>query len=198
MIKKFEQFIKENFCLDLLSEIEQRFLVLDDMDIDYIIEKYMMVTNEFNTYDVGYKIETKTKIDYNEIRHIIRYFEKFYTVEKDFNYIIISEEKVLTKDEVLNMTLNETQIKQVEEFSQDIFNRMIKKDNVWYIKDEWIFEQDQKNERMWCQFDRWWRFFEGQIGLEYQQIQVISKALLEEHLNRNVFTPHFFYKRLLF
>jgi hypothetical protein len=189
MIKKFQDFIKESFCPDLLAEIEQRFIIFDDLDIEYTIEKDIKVSNNFNTYNVGYKIKTVYKINYNDISSVIRYFEKFYTVEKGYSYIIISEEKVLTKDEVLNMTLNETQIKQVEEFSQDIFNRMIKKDNVWYIKDKWIFEQDQKNERMWCQFDRWWRFFEGQIGLEYLQIKVISKCLLEEHLNRNVFTP---------
>jgi hypothetical protein len=189
MIKKFQQFIKESFCPDLLAEIEQRFIVLDDNDIEYTINKYIDITNNFNTYQVGYIIRTNNYVNYDKISSVIKYFEKFYKVFASKKSITITEEKVLTKDEVLNMTLNETQIKQVEEFSQDIFNRMIKKDNVWYIKDELIFDQDQKNKIIWCKYNRWWKFFVGQIGLEYQQIQAISKCLFEEHLNRNVFTP---------
>jgi hypothetical protein len=189
MIKKFNQFIKESFCPDLLSEIEQRCIVLDDNDIEYTIEKYISVTNIFNTYNVGYKIETNYKIDYNKISSIMRYFEKYYKVEKDFIHITITEEKKLTKDEVLELLLTEEQIKQVEEFSQDIFNRMIKKNNVWYLDNQWIFEYDKKNQRMLCQLNRWWSFFVDKIDLNYIQIQAISKCLLEEHLNHNVFTP---------
>jgi hypothetical protein len=189
MIKKFNQFIKESFCPDLLAEIEQRFIIFDDLDINYIIIKYIESDNNFNTYNVGYKIRTVYKINYNDISSVIRYFEKYYTVEKGYSYIIITEEKILTKDEVLNMLLTEEQIKKVEEFSQDIFSGMIKKDNVWYLDKWWIFELDEKNETMWYKYDIWWLFFKDKIGLNYIQIQAISKALLEEHLNYNVFTP---------
>jgi hypothetical protein len=188
MIKKFQQFIKESYDLDLLAEIEQRFIIFDDMDIDYTIEEYISVTNNFNTYRIGYKIVTNDEIEYDKIKSIIRYFTKYYKVDKFSTFITITEEKILTKDEVLNMLLTEEQIKKVEEFSQDIFSGMIKKDNVWYLDKWWIFELDEKNETMWYKYDIWWLFFKDKIGLEYQQIQVISKALLEEHLNYNVFT----------
>jgi hypothetical protein len=189
MIKKFNQFIKESFCPDLLAEIEQRFIVLDDIDIDYTIEEYIDITYNFNTYNVGYKIITNEGINYEMVSSVIRYFEKYYKVDKYTTKIYITEEKILTKDNLLNLLLSEDQIKQVEEFSQDIFSRMIKKDNVWYLDKWWIFELNEKNQRMWCYYDKWWIFFEDKKGLNYKQIQAISKALLEEHLNYNVFTP---------
>jgi hypothetical protein len=189
MIKKFQQFIKESYDMDLLSEIEQRFIIFDDMDIDYIIKKYILVTDKFNTYNVGYEIRTFDYIAYKEITSVIRYFEKYYTVNKFSTFITIYEEKVLTKDEVLNMLLNSEQIKKFQQFSQDILNRMIKKDNVWYLDEQLLFKQIEKNKTMWCHYHKWWKFFEDKIGLNYELIQVISKALLEEHLNYNVFTP---------
>jgi hypothetical protein len=187
MIKKFQDFIRESFCPDLLSEIEQRFVILDDMDYEYTIEEYIEGANNFNTYDVGYLINTNNKIlNIEEISSVIRYFEKFYNVYTKFGFIIITEEKILTKDEVLNMTLNETQIKQVEEFSQDIFNRMTKKYNVWYIDDQWIFKHNEVHKKMWCNHDEWWSFFEEDLSLVSQEIQAITKCLLEEKLKYNL------------
>jgi hypothetical protein len=189
MIKKFQDFIKESYDPDLLSEIEQRFVVLDDKDIEYTIEEYISVTNNFNTYNVGYEIKTDNEIDYNDISSVIRYFEKFYRVVKFSFSVTITEEKVLKKDEVLNLILNEEQIKKVEEFSKDIFSKMIQKDSKFYLDNKWIFKQDKKKQVMWCYYDKWWKFFKYKLRLNYEQIQVISKALLEEHLKYNVFTP---------
>jgi hypothetical protein len=191
MIKKFQDFIKESYDIDLLAEIEQRFVILDDMDIEYTIEKYMMVTNNFNTYRIGYKIVTNDEIEYDKIKSIIRYFEKYYEVKIYIKSIIITEEKVLTKDDLLNLLLSEDQIKQANDFSQDIFNRMIKKDDVWYLDNHWIFKLDEENKRMWYYYYIWWEVFEDKIELDYKQIQIISKCLLEDHLNHNVFTPIF-------
>jgi hypothetical protein len=193
MIKKFEQFIKESFCLDLLSEIEQRFIVLDDMDYEYTIEEYIEGANNFNTYNVGYLINPNNKIlNIGEISSVIRYFEKFYNVYTKFGFIIITEEKILTKDEVLNMLLTEEQIKKVEEFSQDIFNRMIKKDNVWYIDNQWLFDLDYdvllQEHKMLCCYIEWWSFFVNHINI-HEFIEAISKALLEDYLKYNVFKP---------
>jgi hypothetical protein len=159
MIKKFEQFIKENFCLDLLSEIEQRFLVLDDMDIDYIIEKYIGVTNFINTYQIGYKIILIGTSNNSKISSLIRYFEKFYTVKQTNFAIMITEEIVLSKDELFNLILNIEQVKQVEEFSQDIFNKMIEDDNAWYIEDTCIFKKYERSKSMKCNYYEWWVFF---------------------------------------
>ena len=69
-----------------------------------------------------------------------------------------------------------------------------------YHKDgEWIFYfayaksakhyQDAKNGELWCNFSTYWSFFECKLGLEYLEIQAITKYLVEETLKREVSTP---------
>jgi hypothetical protein len=189
MIKKFQDFIKESFCPDLLSEIEQRFVILDDNDIEYTIEKYISVTNKFNIYKVGYIIRTNNYVNYDKISSVIKYFEKFYKVYCIYNVITITEEKVLTKDEVLNMLLTTEQIKQVEEFSQNIFNRMVEIDNIYYTDNKSIFILDERKLKVFCYYYKWWEFFECNIVNNHRLIQTITKCLLEDYLNHNVFIP---------
>ena len=55
---------------------------------------------------------------------------------------------------------------------------------------EWIFFQDAKNGKFWCNFATYWSFFESKIG--YLEIQSITKYLVEETLKREVTTPDFF------
>ena len=66
-----------------------------------------------------------------------------------------------------------------------------------YHKDgEWIFYQDCKNEKFWCNYTRYWSLFESNLKLEYQEIQAITKYLVEEALKREVSTTkHIFFKR---
>ena len=45
-------------------------------------------------------------------------------------------------------------------------------------KNEWIFYQDAKNGEFWCNFSTYWSFFECKLGLEYLEIQSITKYLL--------------------
>ena len=40
---------------------------------------------------------------------------------------------------------------------------------------EWIFYQDAKNENFWCNFSTYWSLFASKLGLEYQEIQSITK-----------------------
>lgn len=65
---------------------------------------------------------------------------------------------------------------------------------------EWIFYQDAKNGEFWCNFSTYWSFFECKLGLEYLEIQAITKYLVEEALKREVTTPfsilHFSYLRV--
>ena len=56
-------------------------------------------------------------------------------------------------------------------------------------KNEWIFYQDAKNGEFWCNFSTYWSFFECKLGLEYLEIQSITKYLVEEALKREVTTP---------
>lgn len=55
-------------------------------------------------------------------------------------------------------------------------------------KNDWIFYQDAKNGKFWCNFGTYWSLFESK-GLEYLEIQSITKYLVEEALKREVATP---------
>ena len=75
-----------------------------------------------------------------------------------------------------------------------------------YHKDgEWIFYQDFDNEEFWCNYERYWSLFETNLGLEYGDIQEVTKYcfaisqseyLVEEALKREVSTPGLEYQLL--
>ena len=59
-----------------------------------------------------------------------------------------------------------------------------------YHKDgQWIFFQDYKNERFWVNYYKYWSIFESKFRLNYEEIQAITKVLVEEALKREVSTP---------
>ena len=61
---------------------------------------------------------------------------------------------------------------------------------IYYNKEnEWIFYQDAKNGKFWCDYNRYWSFFREKLNLEYKEIQAITKLLVEEALKREVDTP---------
>ena len=58
-----------------------------------------------------------------------------------------------------------------------------------YHKDgQWIFYQDCKNEKFWAHYNRYWDILEREFSLEYEEIQAITKLLVEEALKREVTT----------
>ena len=60
-----------------------------------------------------------------------------------------------------------------------------------YHKDgEWIFYQNCKNEKFWTHYYRYWEILESEFSLEYEEIQAITKLLVEEALKREVGTPY--------
>jgi hypothetical protein len=62
-----------------------------------------------------------------------------------------------------------------------------------YHKDgQWIFYQDCKNEKFWTHYYKYWSFFESNFHLKYEEIQAITKVLVEEALKREVGTPKLF------
>ena len=70
----------------------------------------------------------------------------------------------------------------------DVYN----KDGLEFIyhKDgQWIFYQDCKNEKFWTHYYRYWALFESKFSFKYQEIQAITKYLVEEALKREVGTP---------
>ena len=59
-----------------------------------------------------------------------------------------------------------------------------------YHKDgQWIFYQDCKNEKFWTHYYRYWKILERELSLEYEEIQAITKLLVDEALKREVTTP---------
>ena len=60
---------------------------------------------------------------------------------------------------------------------------------IYYNKDgEWIFYQDVKNGEFWAHYKRYWEILESEFHLEYEEIQALTKFLVEEALKREVDT----------
>ena len=60
---------------------------------------------------------------------------------------------------------------------------------IYHKNDQWIFYQDCQNGEFWCNYMRYWSLFESNLKLEYQEIQAITKYLVEDALKREVDTP---------
>jgi hypothetical protein len=61
---------------------------------------------------------------------------------------------------------------------------------IYYNKDgEWIFYQDVKNGEFWAHYKRYWEILEREFHLKYEEIQALTKFLVEEALKREVDTP---------
>lgn len=70
---------------------------------------------------------------------------------------------------------------------------------IYHKNGEWIFYQDVKNKKFWCEYIRYWSIFDSKFNLEYSEIQAITKLLVEqsslcnskveEELKREVVTP---------
>ena len=58
-------------------------------------------------------------------------------------------------------------------------------------ENEWIFYQDAKNGEFWCVYNRYWKIFESEFNFKYEEIQAITKYLVEEALKREVDTPRY-------
>lgn len=61
---------------------------------------------------------------------------------------------------------------------------------IYYNKDnEWIFYQDVKKEKFWCEYNRYWSLFGIKLQLNYNEIKEITKLLVEENIKREIGTP---------
>jgi hypothetical protein len=54
---------------------------------------------------------------------------------------------------------------------------------------QWIFFQDNKNDRFWCNNVHFWSFFDMELSIPYGGVQTIVKMLVENGLNNNITTP---------
>ena len=73
-----------------------------------------------------------------------------------------------------------------EEYPDSVFFYTLNDDG---SKKIWM-EQDSKNKILWCLWNGFWSFFVNEIDLEYSETQSLVKTMVEQHLNRQVGTPH--------
>ena len=59
---------------------------------------------------------------------------------------------------------------------------------IYFSGDQWIFYQDCDNEEFWCNYDIYWSLFESNLNLEYDDIQEVTKFLVEQNLKRELGT----------
>lgn len=61
---------------------------------------------------------------------------------------------------------------------------------IYHNKDgQWVFYQDVNNVEFWANYKRYWEIFESEFNFKYEEIQAITKLLVEEVLKREVTTP---------
>ena len=78
---------------------------------------------------------------------------------------------------------NDLEIDTLDEYPDSIF--FIKNGNDFYM------EQNYKDEKLYCSYNKIWSFFEGNLSLGYQEISDLIKVMVEQHLKEKVFTPKF-------
>ncbi len=63
--------------------------------------------------------------------------------------------------------------------------------NYYYMNSigEFIFEQDEKNDRLWVRYYGFWSVLEDKYSLNYDDIQVIIKDMVETTYKMSVGTP---------
>ena len=60
---------------------------------------------------------------------------------------------------------------------------------IYYKNQDWIFYQDFKNGDFWCNDVKYWSLFKDKFDIVYEEIQSITKYLIEETLKRELRTP---------
>ena len=73
----------------------------------------------------------------------------------------------------------------------DVYNKDVLEFIYYNKENEWIFYQDAKNGEFWCVYNRYWKIFESEFNFKYEEIQAITKYLVEEALKREVDTPRY-------
>lgn len=64
---------------------------------------------------------------------------------------------------------------------------------IYYIDGDikqWVFYQDNKNDIFYCDYDHYWSILETKVDLNYNDIQDVTKLLVDNALNNSVSIPH--------
>jgi hypothetical protein len=59
---------------------------------------------------------------------------------------------------------------------------------------QWLFQQDWKNGKLWIRYTLIWQVFEERFGLKYEQIRDFINAWVETNLNWKGLTPMYYYQ----
>ena len=57
------------------------------------------------------------------------------------------------------------------------------------LEEEVLFQQDWKNNDLYCKYSKVWHLFECKFGYNYMQIKDMISGILEEHFKNGVLTP---------
>ena len=59
------------------------------------------------------------------------------------------------------------------------------------LEEEVLFQQDWKNNDLYCKYSKVWHLFECKFGYNYMQIKDMISGILEEHFKNGVLTPEY-------
>jgi len=121
-------------------------------------------------------------------------------ISKGYPYILIMTYQQYTDHLKLCQYLGKEpqgEIKEFHDFISDLWKDMeLSVDNdynkqriILHKGTDFYMEQDFKNGRMLCQWDRLWSFFRIKKGLEVPETQVFIQSMVEEHLKCKASTP---------
>ena len=82
----------------------------------------------------------------------------------------------------------------IEIINCNVYNKDVS-EFIYHKDGQWIFYQDCKNEKFWTHYYNYWELFESKFHLKYDEIQAITKYLVEETLKREAGTPSRTYER---
>ena len=112
--------------------------------------------------------------------------------EEALKRLEVIETEVNELKKIINLDENSKNV-EMSEFLFDIINDSTMKISENYItffkKNEWILQQDFKNERLWVKYNTIWLVFETRFSLSYVEIQAFIGSWIETNLNWKSLTP---------
>ena len=204
MIKRYKQFINESLSSDILSEIEYLIIPeLQDNDIEFQVDLWIDCNSEFNSYNIGYIINTNISVnDIPSIKNSIKNFKDRYKT-KEYKYqkgnkFYIYESITMSKSEILNELVEESDISKIDKINTDIIPNLNLEENdiiegieeIYKLNNKWMILEDEYNSNTWIN-DDWWGLMSH---IEYKSdgfhsISAIIKSYLEDYFKRPFCKP---------
>ena len=111
--------------------------------------------------------------------------------EEALQRLKVIETEVQELQAIVNQDDDKT--KEMQDFLLDTFNgltlKILNGKPAYYKGDSWMFQQDNKNNRLWVNNLSVWLVFEIKYGLNYKQTQAFIRTWVEEVLNWKGLTP---------